>query len=133
MNWQYIQGFFDADGSITLARNKKGAHKTLQISFSNCERHILKEIKSFIKKELDINGFISKKKVYSENHTQNYELKYVYQQAHKLSLKLKGKHNRKIHRIEIYDKLQDLIPRNGKYSDDLLQQRKDLEEEFFSY
>jgi hypothetical protein len=33
MNWSYVGGFFDADGSITLERIHSNQERTMQISF----------------------------------------------------------------------------------------------------
>lgn len=63
MNWKYISGFFDADGSITLTRNTKNSNKTIQVSFHNNELDILEKIKTFIFENLNVNGSISRKKL----------------------------------------------------------------------
>ena len=62
MNWNYISGFFDADGSISLVKASKKCNKTLQVSFSNCEKRILESIQEYIIKEVGATGHISIKK-----------------------------------------------------------------------
>lgn len=62
MTWEYISGFFDADGSISAVRVHSNTNKTIQVSFHNNELRILEEIKSFIFSELGIIGSITKKK-----------------------------------------------------------------------
>lgn len=132
MNWEYISGFFDADGSITVTKVNKEKQKTLQISFSNNEYDILEKIRLFILDNINVKGSINKKKIYKETHNQSFELKYVYQNAHKVSLKIKSFHKKKMHRIKVYNEIQKITPRNGKYSEELLNQRNKLIEEFFN-
>ena len=45
MTLQYISGFFDADGSITMCKDSKSdTYKTIKIDFTNTYITILKEI-----------------------------------------------------------------------------------------
>jgi len=69
MDWNYVSGFFDADGSISLVRkySKGNANRTIQISFHNTELSILGEIRDFISSEIGVNGIISVKKPKKEN------------------------------------------------------------------
>lgn len=46
MNWNYIAGFFDADGSITYENRGKGHW---ELKFTNTDKKILQKIKNFIK------------------------------------------------------------------------------------
>lgn len=132
MNWEYISGFFDADGSVTLVKvGSKNEKKTLQISFSNNEKGILKKIERFIHNELGFSGSISVKSARKPSHKDSYELKYVYSQAHVLSKNIKSHHPKKKHRIKTYKKIQEIVPRNGKYSKQILAKRNDLERDFF--
>ena len=64
MDWSYISGFFDADGSISLVKKNQNnnTNKSIQISFHNTQLSILEEIKNFIDMDLNIKGFISTKK-----------------------------------------------------------------------
>ena len=68
MSWDYISGFFDADGSLTLTINKAQQFKTVQLSFHNNELSILEEIRQFIENELGIKGSIATKKPEKEAH-----------------------------------------------------------------
>lgn len=134
MNWNYIIGFFDADGSITYARNNKSDKlKTLQIAFHNNEKAILEEIRSFILENLNVKGFISTKKAQKETHKDQYELKYSYDQAFQVSKKLKTLHPKKKHRIKVYKEIKKLIKRNGKYSSEDLKKFDKLDKEFFDF
>ena len=132
MNWQYITGFFDADGSITLASISKGRKRSPQLSFHNNELNILTDIQKFIEKELNIRGFISAKKKVKEHHGQQYDLKYVdFAKCIEIIKHIKTIHPKKAKRFEVINKLYPLTPRNGKYTEEMLEQRRILEEEFF--
>jgi len=131
MNWNYISGFFDADGSITFVKVHKNGMKTPQLSFSNNEKNILIEIKEFIQKELNIKGFICKK---VQNNFVNYELRYTYLPKILLITKyINSIHPKKRFRINlIQTKLINIIPRNGKYTKELLLEYEEFENQFFS-
>ena len=131
MDWNYITGFFDADGSITLTCPNKGKNKTLQLSFHNNELEILKSIQKFILDDLGIKGFISKKLPKKDNHNIAYDLKYNYISALKVANKISSLHPKKSHRIKIYNLIQTKIKRNGKYSNEEILEREILEKKFF--
>lgn len=132
MNWEYITGFFDADGSITISFVSKGRQRSPQLSFHNNELSILYEIQQFIEKELGIKGFISTKKKAKEHHGQQYDLKYVnFPKCIKIIDRIKTIHEKKKKRFDIIKSLSKLTPRNGKYTQNMLDERCILEEEFF--
>ena len=131
MNWEYISGFFDADGCITISKPTKNKNKTIQISFHNNEREILENIKSFILQEIEVKGHISTKKAKQDTHKDSYDLKYTYLNALKVANKLVSKHPKKKRKIELYNLIQEKTKRNGKYTEQELQERKTLEEQFF--
>lgn len=132
MNWNYVSGFFDADGSITLANPGNSKYKTVYISFHNNELSLLEDIKCFIEKETSIKGVIVTKKAKSENHHTAYDLKYDFlPKVITITKNLNIKHPKKLHRIKIAEKLGEIVPRNGKYNSKLLIKRRELEELFF--
>lgn len=132
MNWDYISGFFDADGSITLSSPGNSKYKTVFLTFHNNERVILEKIEGFIKNELNIKGVIVEKKPKSEKHSPSFDLKYDYfEKSIAIAKELSIYHPKKKHRIEIAKKLAELIPRNGKYTEELLGKRIELEKLFF--
>lgn len=133
MNWNYIIGFFDADGSITLTRNKKNEMKTIQISFHNNEVCILDQIRYFIIKELNVMGTISRKNARKRTHQDSYDLKYSNKRAYDLLNKLKSIHPKKSHRIKLAKQIQRYTPRNGKYTNKMRDRRIQLEAEFFNH
>ena len=67
MNWNYITGFFDADGYITFIKPSKNQHKTVVVGFTNTKRIILELIQEFIYQQTKQKGFICKKKTNQPN------------------------------------------------------------------
>ena len=134
MSWDYISGFFDADGSLTLSINKAQQSKTIQLSFHNNELSILHEIRQFIENELNIKGSIATKLPKKDVHNVAYDLKYVYySKVNRILSHINSKHPKKSHRIKISFALEKLTPRNGKYTDEVLKEKKALEEMFFAH
>lgn len=132
MNWNYISGFFDADGSISVVKNRS-RNKTIQISFHNTELNILNDIQRFIFDKLNNKGFISIKPAKKPTHSDSYELKYSYKKGYEVACKLNSIHPKKKHRINVYKKIQEVTPRNGKYSDEMLEKRNNLLKEFLNH
>ena len=130
MTWDYINGFFDADGSVYYTPPAKSKKRTTFISFTNNEEIILKKIKAFLFKELGINGFICAKKPTKDNHQISYDLKHRYISAIKLLEKIQTFHPKKRHRKNVLLKIHKLIPRNGKYTEKVLTAIKILEDEY---
>ena len=109
MNWEYITGFFDADGSITLSLIHKYSKRAPVISFSNNDYDLLINIKDFIKSETGHNGFISTKK---SRGFINYELRYTYLiKCIDILSYINSKHSKKRKRINmILNELKELTP-----------------------
>lgn len=133
MKWEYVAGFFDADGSVTAIAQYKGKNKTLQVSFHNNERFILESIKNFIQKDLGIKGTITRKLAKKASHQDAYELKYVYRSALLVARKMYpfSIHPKKRYRIEVYEEIQFYTIRNGKYTEEQQKHRKMLMDKFF--
>lgn len=133
MNWNYITGFFDADGSITAVVVGKGKNRTIQVSFHNNELTILEEIKKFILDDIGITGTICRKPAKKEAHHDAYELKYLYRNGLTVANKIASIHPKKKHRIKIYNLIQEKTKRNGKYTSEELEERKELIIQFFNH
>jgi hypothetical protein len=133
MTWEYISGFFDADGSILLAKPSKKQPKTIFIHFSNNDYNLLKTIQKFIFKELNLKGSISTKSPKKDTHSIAYELKYGYNAAYLICTHLKSLQIKKKYKIDITLKLyKNCTPRNGKYSTNLLAAKKEFEILFYA-
>ena len=134
MNWNYISGFFDADGYITMVRPNKNKNKTLVVGFTNVEFDLITDIKTFIDNELGIKGVVSKKKSRKETHSDSYDLKYTYNSALKVIEKIDTIHPKKRHRKSIVtEQYIKLTPRNGKYTEDMKEKREKMVLSFFSH
>lgn len=131
MNWDYITGFFDADGSVTASSTNLGKNRTLQVSFHNNEREILESIQQFILDDLGVKGHITTKLKTKENHNTSYDLKYSYRNALLVANKIISIHPKKKYRIYIYNLIQAKTKRNGKYLEQELLERHQLIERFF--
>ena len=132
MNWNYINGFFDADGSICLTKNHSMGQKTIQLSFHNNDLNILECIRIFIKNELGINGTISIKLPKKANHNIAYDLSYLQQKAYKICDNLSCVHLLKKHKIATCLKYYNKVtPRNGKYNKQLLIKHQAFERLFY--
>tara|TARA_R110002049_G_scaffold231127_2_gene403409 strand:- start:10211 stop:10492 length:282 start_codon:yes stop_codon:yes gene_type:complete len=89
----YISGFLDADGSITLSKERASAKfRTIKIDFSNTELSILKEIQEYLSSN-GISSFISTKPAKKKTHSVSYALSVgSNQMCIKLCNLLKSKH-----------------------------------------
>jgi hypothetical protein len=125
----YLAGLLDGEGTITLTRKYRGAHRHLLVSISNTERSVL----AWVQKVVGA-GRITKKRVYKPGHTLSYTYAISNIQALAL-LKQVVSHLRsyKRRRAElVLDRYRALTPRNGRYSAELLQRREQFINEFFA-
>jgi erythromycin esterase-like protein len=132
MNLQYISGFFDADGSVTLCRKHKNENRSPQVSFHNTQLNILLEIQSFLKENYQLEGYISKKPAQKDTHLISYDLKYTGKSASNLSKILISIHPKKVHRLNTINKYYDNVTcKNGKYNESQLSKKLAFERLFF--
>lgn len=131
---QYISGFFDADGSITMSKSAiKSVFKTIKIDFTNTERTILESIQKYLASK-EINSFISKKTPKKTTHSTSYTLTVnSNQMCLKLCKILQSIHPKKLHRINTIVKYHNKVTnRNGKYTDKEHARKLAYERLFFS-
>ena len=134
MNEDYISGFFDADGSITMSYNSKNdKFRTLKIDFTNIKLNILLDIQAFLLEKYNLHLYISTKPAKKENHSIAYTLSCASnQQCYKLCTILKSIHPKKLHRINTILKYHNLVTkRNGKYKENEYTRRLAYERLFF--
>lgn len=133
MNWEYISGFFDADGHITLSTMNKGKNKTVCVGFTNIDLKLLEEIKEFIDGQILGSGSISKRTSKEEHHSTCYNLVYRYNLALLVAEKINSKHYKKSKKIKhVLNDYKKVTPRNGKYTEDMKKIREKFVNEFFS-
>ena len=132
MNIQYISGFFDADGSITMVRSSRSAYfRHPKIDFSNTQLTILQEIQNWLT-EQGIKSYISEKPTKKKNHSTSYTLGISYNSALQMCKLLTSHHPIKKHRIATINKYYSrLTKRNGKYTEREKQSKFALERLFF--
>jgi hypothetical protein len=134
MDINYISGFFDADGSITMSyASKTSPYRTIKIDFTNTELDILLKIKDFLFKNYNLNLTISTKQARKENHSISYTLACgSNQKCLELCRLLTSHHPKKIHRINTVLKYHDSVTKkNGKYSEKENTRRLAYERLFF--
>ncbi len=115
---QYISGFFDADGSITMSKSSKSKiYKTIKIDFTNTDRPVLEKIQSFLKLK-KITANISTKTPTKKMHSISYTLSVnSNQMCIKLCKLLQPLLCKKKHRVNTVLKYHNLVTnRNGKYT-----------------
>lgn len=117
MNYEYISGFFDADGSITLSKQKKNSpYRGIKIDFTNTYKEILCEIQQYLL-NFDIKTYLSIKPSKKITHSDSYTLSLQGSYAYKLCFLLNSMHPKKKHRINCIVKYWKIVTiKNGKYS-----------------
>ena len=134
MNENYISGFFDADGSITMAKNKKtDKFKTLKIDLVNTDLKILLAIKEFMLERYDIPMALTHKKAKKDNHSDSYCLSLSSnQRVIQLCEIITSFHSKKTHRINTVLKYHNKVTkRNGKYTEQQYARKLAYERLFF--
>jgi intein-encoded DNA endonuclease-like protein len=134
MTWDYVSGFFDADGCITLSTYRKNDPvKTVYVSFDNTQREILETIREFILEQTGHAASICAKPPRKENHSVSYVLKYDHvNKCEDIIKHMSCAHPIKRRKIElVLSRMRKLTPRNGKYTEQLIADRLAFEQEFF--
>jgi len=134
MTLQYISGFFDADGSISLCKNSKNdKYKSIKIDFTNTYLTVLEEIQKYLLNNYGIKSHISKKTIKKENHNIGYSLSCNSNQTClKLCRLLESHHPKKLHRINTILKYHNIVTmKNGKYTDKQIIRKLAYERLFF--
>lgn len=116
MTLSYIAGFFDADGTIYLVRNRPRETKRLMICFTNTDIPNLRAIEA----TLGISGSQwIKHPIYKENHLQVVDLRYPGAQAERVMRLIEPYmyNQKKKARWKLYSSEYSFLKKpNGKYS-----------------
>ena len=119
MDLNYISGFFDADGSITMSyQSKSDKFRCIKIDFTNTEKNLLLEIQKYLLLNHNLKLSISTKQAKKKNHSIGYSLSASSNQVcYKLCKLLNSRHFKKLHRINTILKYHNVVTKkNGKYS-----------------
>jgi intein-encoded DNA endonuclease-like protein len=116
MTKEYIAGFFDADGYITVSKKASNENATVIVGFTNNVRDLLEQICEHLYDNIGVKGYISLKKARSVNHSDSYDLKYTgLRQSIEVLTYLPILHPKKLRRFEVAKELKEVTLRNGKY------------------
>lgn len=125
----YVAGLVDADGSISLTRRHRNENRQLVLSISNTDFDLLRQVNTMVGA-----GRITKKRTYSRRHTPSGEFKIENRQALELIRKL-APHLLTYKALRAELALSDyvrLTPRNGRYTEDIAQERRKFVQEFLA-
>jgi len=125
----YLAGLIDGEGTVTLTRRYKGAHRYIAITISNNERLLLE----WVLKTVGV-GNITNKRTYDKKHAPSYAYQVFSRQAISI-LEQVYPHLRTYKRERArlaLDNYINLTPRNGRYSPELLKDRERFIESFFN-
>jgi LAGLIDADG DNA endonuclease family protein len=117
----YVAGIFDGEGSISLTRNRIDRFPSPQVSVTSTDRELLVWLR------VRFHGSIVKKRRRLAIHSQAFEWKLTDRQA-LLFLQVIRPYlviRRRIRRIELLlDAYLSCTPRNGRYSQEMLERKK---------
>lgn len=125
----YIAGLIDGEGTITLQRRHKGENRRLAVSISSTERELLEYVH-----EATGVGTITTKRTYKVQHAASFTYAVFSRQALSLLSQIHPylrTYKRRRSTLVLENYLQ-LTPRNGKYSEELLERRRLFEQELLS-
>ncbi len=115
MNWDYISGFLDADGSVQLNKIHRNQLPSPVITFHNNERELLECIEKYIYNQLNVKGTIVTKR--KKGYVNQFELRYSYfSKFEVIASHLVIYHPKKLKRMAFIQKYKLHSRRNGKYS-----------------
>jgi hypothetical protein len=130
MTIDYIAGFLDGEGSVTLCRERKDAKFRMpMVTFSNNARCILEDIHKY----LNLSGSLIQKTESRPNCKPSFTLNYRDNAALAVCRLLQDRvrHPSKKARMELLLTTYKLVtPRNGKYSTEILKRKLEFEKRF---
>lgn len=125
----YTAGFLDADGSLRLARDRASQPEHTRfpvVEFYNCDKTILEKIQE------RWGGRLFSKKQKNPDHNVSYTLKLSYDTAFNLLKDVSPYmiHQKKAYRAKlIVDQYKELTPRNGQYTEKMIERKLALVEQ----
>jgi hypothetical protein len=124
----YVAGFLDADGSVSLGKDRKGEEYSRRplVTFYNCDTNILNKIQE------RWGGRIKARLPQNQNSNVSYELELNAMESLSLLTDVVPYmlHEKKKKRASlIVEHYKDCTPRNGKYTTDQMEKKKWLVEQ----
>lgn len=116
----YIAGFIDADGSISIVKDKNGYAP--RVTIANCDFEVLLSIQE----QFGGSGCISTKKPRKKNHRPSHDLAWVYNVAIEVVTTCYPYFRLKKPRADCLLKWKSVVKRNGKYTKEELSIRDSL-------
>lgn len=125
----YIAGLVDGEGTVTLTRKHRGENRQLAVTIASCERALLEFVATAAGA-----GKITGKRVTKSAHSPSFAYAIYNRQALDLIRQIQPYlRTYKAERCRLaLDRYLSLTPRNGKYSEVLLQQRNRFETRFLA-
>jgi hypothetical protein len=125
----YLAGIIDGEGTITLTRHNSYRHRYVSVTISSCELPLLEYIRGVVGV-----GRITTKRIYNPKHSPGYTYQLSSRQAlDLLEIVLPHLHTYKKERAEfVLSNYLKLTPRNGKYTDKMINDRKKFIDAFFA-
>lgn len=124
----YVAGLVDGEGTITLSRRNRNKNRQLVVSISSTESELLEYVQHVVAA-----GKITHKRVYSERHTPSKTYQIQNRQALDLLKQIAPflKSYKAGRAAWVLDNYLRLTPRNGRYSDQLKEERGNFIRRFF--
>ena len=124
----YVAGFLDADGSVSLGKDRKGEEYSRRplVTFYNCDTNILNKIQE------RWGGRVKARLPQNQNSNISYELELNAMESLTLLTEVEPYmlHGKKKKRASlIVEHYKDCTPRNGKYTPEQLEKKKWLIEQ----
>jgi hypothetical protein len=125
----YIAGIIDGEGTISLSRRHKSDNRQLVVTISSTERQLLEYIQVAAGA-----GRITSKKTYSPDHAPG--LTYAIDNRQALNLLEQISPYLKTYKAQraalVLENYVELTPRNGRYSEELLNKREAFIQQFMN-
>lgn len=124
----YIAGLIDGEGTITLTRKHRNENRQLAVTISSTERNLLQ----FVLHSTGV-GKITNKRISQTQHKPSYTYAVYNRQALRLLQQIQPqlKSYKAARSALVLRDYVDVTPRNGKYSKELLVDRRNFERVFW--
>jgi hypothetical protein len=125
----YIAGLIDGEGTVTLTRKHRDENRQLCVSISSTEKGLLE----FVKTATGV-GKITNKRIAKINHTPSFVYAVYNRQALALLTAIRPflKTYKRVRTNLILNDYLKVTPRNGKYSPELMERKRDFEEKLLN-